>query len=108
MATQISKLKPFCDKRTLNVVIETPQGSRGKYKYHAKSGLFELSKIMPAGMEFPYDFGFVPGTRGQDGDPLDVRLGSSRPSKLKSPGRPCATTELLPFQWNLTEIRMAM
>jgi inorganic pyrophosphatase len=65
-------MKPFCDKETLNVVIETPQGSRGKYKYDEESGLFELSKMMPAGMEFPYDFGFVPGTKCDDGDPLDV------------------------------------
>ncbi|HLX63436.1 MAG TPA: inorganic diphosphatase [Planctomycetota bacterium] len=72
MSKDITALKPFCDKDTLNVVIETPQGSRGKYRYNEKSGLFELSKIMPAGMEFPYDFGFIPGTRGEDGDPLDV------------------------------------
>jgi len=72
MKTCISKLKPFCKKKVLNVVIETPQGSRGKYKYDEESGLFELSKIMSAGMEFPYDFGFVPGTKAQDGDPLDV------------------------------------
>jgi inorganic pyrophosphatase len=72
MKTYISKLKPFCKKNVLNVVIETPQRSRGKYAYDKDSGLFELSKIMPAGMEFPYDFGFVPGTKAQDGDPLDV------------------------------------
>ena len=72
MKTCISKLKPFCKKNVLNVVIETPQGSRGKYAYDETSGLFELSKIMPAGMEFPYDFGFVPGTEAEDGDPLDV------------------------------------
>ena len=72
MKTCISKLKPFHKKNVLNVVVETPQGSRGKYRYDEESGLFELSKIMPAGMEFPYDFGFVPGTKAQDGDPLDV------------------------------------
>ena len=61
------------ETHTPNVVIETPQGSRGKYRYDERSGLFELTKIMPAGMEFPYDFGFVPGTKkAEDGDPLDV------------------------------------
>src|SRR5205809_8048813 len=75
MITAISKLKPYDEQEeALNVVIETPQRSRGKYKYDEKSGCFELSKIMPAGMEFPYDFGFVPGTKAEDGDPLDVLI----------------------------------
>ncbi len=66
-------LPPF-DKETgdVNVVIETPKGSRNKYKYDTKRGLFILSKVLPGGNTFPYDFGYIPSTRGQDGDPLDV------------------------------------
>jgi inorganic pyrophosphatase len=56
----------------LDVVIETPKGSRNKFKYEAGSRRFRLSKILPHGMIFPYDFGFVPETRGEDGDPIDV------------------------------------
>lgn len=56
----------------VNVVIETPKGSAQKYDYDPKSHFFKLKKILPAGMVFPYDFGFVPETKGEDGDPLDV------------------------------------
>ena len=57
---------------TLDVIIETPKGSRNKLKYEPENRKFKLSKIMPEGMMFPYDFGFVPGTKAEDGDPLDV------------------------------------
>jgi inorganic pyrophosphatase len=56
----------------LNVLIETPKGSRNKFKYDPGAGLFELSKVLPRGAVFPFDFGFVPSTLGDDGDPLDV------------------------------------
>ncbi|MBS1659536.1 MAG: inorganic diphosphatase [Bacteroidetes bacterium] len=54
------------------VVIETPKGSAQKYDYVPHTPFFKLSKILPAGMVFPYDFGFIPKTKGEDGDPLDV------------------------------------
>ena len=54
------------------VVIETPKGSRNKYAYDPQERVFELKKVLPAGMVFPYDFGFVPSTLAEDGDPLDV------------------------------------
>jgi len=56
----------------VDVVIETPKGSAQKYDYNADTHFFELKKILPSGMVFPYDFGFVPDTKGEDGDPLDV------------------------------------
>jgi inorganic pyrophosphatase len=58
----------------LNIIIETPKGSRGKFAYDEESGLFALSKLLPAGMAFPFNFGFIPSTRGGDGDPLDVLM----------------------------------
>lgn len=60
------------DGKLLNVVIETPAGSRNKYAFDPETGLFKLRKILPAGMEFPLDMGFIPGTKGEDGDPLDA------------------------------------
>jgi len=57
---------------TLNIIVETPRGSRNKYTYLAGLDLFELAKALPAGCSFPYDFGLVPSTIGEDGDPLDV------------------------------------
>jgi len=59
-------------KGIYTVVIETPRGSGAKFDFDPASGLFKLKKVMPAGMVFPFDFGFIPGTRGGDGDPLDV------------------------------------
>jgi inorganic pyrophosphatase len=56
----------------VDVVIETPKGSAQKYDYDPGSHFFKLKKILPSGMVFPYDFGFIPDTKGEDGDPLDV------------------------------------
>jgi inorganic pyrophosphatase len=58
--------------RCVDVVIETPKGSAQKYDYVPNTPFFKMSKILPSGMVFPYDFGFIPGTEGEDGDPLDV------------------------------------
>ncbi|HEY4368700.1 MAG TPA: inorganic diphosphatase [Steroidobacteraceae bacterium] len=60
------------DTGLLRVLIDTPAGSRNKYKFDASVGLFKISRVLPAGMVFPHDFGSVPGTRAEDGDPLDV------------------------------------
>jgi inorganic pyrophosphatase len=67
---------PAVDKESgdLQVIIETPRNSRNKFRFDEESGLFELGSVLPAGAVFPYDFGFVPGTRADDGDPLDVLL----------------------------------
>ncbi len=56
----------------VDVIIETPKGSAEKYDYIPDTPFFKLSKILPSGMVFPYDFGFIPNTKGEDGDPLDV------------------------------------
>lgn len=56
----------------VNVVVETPKGSSEKYDLDPKSGYIKLKKIMPVGMVFPFDFGFIEGTIGEDGDPLDA------------------------------------
>lgn len=58
----------------LTVIVETPKGSRSKYAYDPACGAYELKFVLPEGMSFPVDFGFIPSTLGQDGDPLDVIL----------------------------------
>lgn len=63
---------PAYDEQYLNAVIETPMECHAKYAYDRKTGLFRLCTILPAGSVFPYNFGFVPSTQGEDGDPLDV------------------------------------
>jgi inorganic pyrophosphatase len=56
----------------LRAVIETPRGSRNKFRYDPECDCFELATALPEGMSFPFDFGFVPSTLGDDGDPLDL------------------------------------
>lgn len=77
-----SKLEPVDEKDNsiVHVVIETPKGSRNKYAFDVKEKIFELKKVLPAGMIFPYDFGFLPRTLGEDGDPLDALVLMDEPA----------------------------
>ena len=59
---------------TIEVIVETPKGSQFKYKYDTIRERFEVNKALPVGLVFPYDFGYIPGTKGEDGDPLDVLI----------------------------------
>jgi inorganic pyrophosphatase len=59
---------------TVDVVVETPRGSKYKYKFDEEQKRFRVKKILPSGLAFPYDFGFIPGTKGDDGDPLDILI----------------------------------
>jgi inorganic pyrophosphatase len=65
---------------TLQVVIETPKGSRNKFAFDEKQNIFALKKVLPTGMAFPYDFGFVPSTLAEDGDPTDVLVLMDEPA----------------------------
>jgi inorganic pyrophosphatase len=60
------------DKKSVNVIIETPAGFRHKFDYDPDKELFVLKKTLPGGTAFPLDMGFISGTKGEDGDPLDV------------------------------------
>lgn len=70
--TKLPPLNGTADQ--VNVVIETPRGCRNKYKFDDELGVFRLSSVLPAGAVFPFDFGYVPGTKADDGDPIDVLL----------------------------------
>lgn len=78
-ANPISKLH-IVDGDDVNAIVEAARGSRNKYKFDPETGLFSLHKLLPAGMVFPYDFGFIPGTKAQDGDPLDVLILMDEPA----------------------------
>jgi inorganic pyrophosphatase len=67
-------------KNTVDIVIETPKGCRNKYAYDEELKKFRLKKILPVGAVFPFDFGFIPGTKGEDGDPLDVLVIMDEPA----------------------------
>jgi inorganic pyrophosphatase len=61
-------------------VIETPKGSRNKFKLDQDTREFRLSKVLPQGMMFPFVFGFVPRTQADDGDPLDILVLMDEPT----------------------------
>ena len=58
----------------IHAVVETPKGSRNKLSFEPELGAFKLNGILPEGHSFPYDFGFIPSTKAEDGDPLDILL----------------------------------
>src|ERR1700746_177758 len=70
------------EKGQCRVIIETPKGKRNKFDYDPDSNLFKLGGLLPEGMAFPFDFGFVPCTLGGDGDPLDVMVLMDEPAHV--------------------------
>ncbi len=76
MSARLTDLPHNLDKRafTCRAIVETPHGSRAKFIYDDATGLFALGKLLPAGLAFPVDFGFVPSTLGGDGDPVDLMI----------------------------------
>jgi inorganic pyrophosphatase len=59
---------------SVNAIIEIPKGSRAKYEIHKESGLIMLDRVLYASMYYPQNYGFVPQTLGEDGDPLDIMV----------------------------------
>lgn len=75
MAQDYTKIPPYVKgKRRIHAVIETPAFTRHKYAYDSNFEMMTLRVTLPEGLAWPYDYGFVPGTLAQDGDPLDVLL----------------------------------
>lgn len=75
------KVSPFdAESGELNVIVETPKGSRNKYEFDEKLGLFKFGGVLAVGHYFPFDFGFIPNTLGGDGDPLDVLVLMDEPA----------------------------
>lgn len=72
--SDLLELPAFNDKGDVRVVVETPRGSRAKLKFDPKLQSFTLSKSLLKGLTYPYDWGFVPATIAEDGDPIDVTV----------------------------------
>ena len=76
----LETLEPIDKDDNILTIIETPKGHRNKYKHHPEYETFEANGVMPAGAVFPYDFGFIPSTLGEDGDPLNVLVLMDEPT----------------------------
>ncbi len=77
----MNDLEPFDkDSGDVNAIIDTPKGSRNKYKFDEKMGMFKLGGALPLGTVFPFDFGYVPSTKADDGDPLDILILMDEPA----------------------------
>ena len=75
------ELEPF-DKETgyVNAIIDTPKGSRNKFKFDEQIGMFKLGGPLPLGAVFPFDFGYIPATKAEDGDALDILILMDEPA----------------------------
>jgi len=74
MAADLLTLSTRDESGAFRVVVESPRGAAVKLKYSPELGAFCLSRPLVVGLTYPFDWGFVPGTRGPDGDPLDAML----------------------------------
>lgn len=68
----LDRLPSFAEDRLVNVVIDTPSGGAAKFKYDRAKRCYRLGRLLPAGAVFPYNFGSIPRTAAEDGDPLDL------------------------------------
>ncbi len=82
--THLTHLSNDLDEKeaVCKAIIETPKGCRNKFDYDLDSNLFMLGGLLPEGMMFPFDFGFIPSTLGGDGDPLDVMVLMDAPAHV--------------------------
>jgi inorganic pyrophosphatase len=72
--------EPASAEPIYQVIVDTPQGSRNKYEYDEEQKIFKLGGVLTAGAVFPFDFGFIPQTLGEDGDPLDALVLMDEPA----------------------------
>jgi inorganic pyrophosphatase len=77
--SRLPSLDPDAES-AIQVIVETPKGSRNKYAFDSETKIFQLKKVLPAGMTFPYDFGFIPSTIAEDDDPVDVLVLMDEPA----------------------------
>jgi len=78
--TDLQSLPARSSKQAFHVVVESPGGSRVKIAYDQKLRAFKFSRPLVAGVCYPYDWGFIPGTVAPDGDPLDAMVFCDTPT----------------------------
>lgn len=66
--------------KVIQVIVEIPKGSRNKYEYDEKLGRFKLDRVLYSSVHYPADYGYVPDTLAEDGDPLDALVLLAEPT----------------------------
>jgi inorganic pyrophosphatase len=64
----------------INVLIEIPAGSKNKYEFDKDMNAMALDRVLSSSVQYPYDYGFIPNTLGNDGDPLDGMVMMDQPT----------------------------
>ncbi len=70
----LARIPPRDAQGAVRVVVESPRGAIVKLKFDTALGVMSVSRPLPLGLSYPYDWGFVPGTRAADGDPVDALI----------------------------------
>ena len=76
----LSLIPPQPEAGVINVLIEIPGGSKNKYEFDKDMNAFALDRVLFASVKYPYDYGFVPNTLADDGDPLDGMVMMDEPT----------------------------
>lgn len=93
----LSQIKPQPEPGLINVLIEIPAGSKNKYEYDKDLQAFALDRVLYSSVQYPYDYGFVPNTLADDGDPLDGMVLMDQPTfpGCVIPARPIGMLEMI-------------
>lgn len=66
--------------RIVYCIVEIPKGSRNKYEYSKKAGIIKLDRVLYSSMHYPGDYGLIPQTYAEDGDPMDIMVMVNEPT----------------------------
>jgi inorganic pyrophosphatase len=83
----LANLPSYSEDGSVHAVVEAPKGCLLKLKFDTKLGTFTVSRALPLGLSYPFDWGFIPSTKGPDGDPVDALIlhaGSTYPGVVLS------------------------
>ncbi len=80
LLVKISRIPAQPKPGILNVLIEIPAGSKNKYEFDKELQAFALDRVLYSSVQYPYDYGFVPNTLADDGDPLDGMVLMDQPT----------------------------